>query len=154
MRKRTVWFWIKTLLIAFFIAWFLRAFIVESYHVPACSMENTLTKGDRIFVSKLSYGIRLPMTILAIPFCQDSIQLFGIKSYSTYYTFPYTRIFRKDVKRNDVVVFNNPTNDFTIPIDKQKISVSRCFALPGDSLVFRDNMVYINGAKKFSFCLL
>ena len=142
MRAKTGWFWIKTILIALITAWVLRTFLIESYSVPACNMENTLLDGDRIFVSKISYGIRLPMTILSIPFCHDS--LFGLKTYSPTPSFPYKRLFEGKPERNDVVVFNNP-KDPSIPIDKQKVSIGRCMALPGDTLVFKDKMAYING---------
>ncbi|MCL1943046.1 MAG: signal peptidase I [Candidatus Azobacteroides sp.] len=143
MQVNAIWFWVKTIFVALVIAWFLRAFFIESYRVPACSMENTLLEGDRIFVSKTSYGIRLPMTILSIPFCHDSVC--GIKAYSTWWELPYKRIFESSPKRNDVVVFNNPAKEFGVPVDKQKISISRCLALPGDTLVFKDKMVYVNG---------
>lgn len=143
MQAKTVWFWVKTIIAAMLIAWFLRTFFIESYRVPACSMENTLIEGDRIFVNKTSYGIRFPMTVLSLPFFQDSV--FGLKTYSALIELPYMRFFEKNVNRNDVVVFNYPTNDPRIPVDKQKISISRCLALPGDTLVFKDKMVYING---------
>ncbi len=142
MQSKNIWFWVKTILIALLIAWFLRTFFVESYRVPVCSMENTLLEGDRIFVNKLSYGIRLPMTVLSIPFVQDSI--LGMKSYSTALEFPYKRFFEKKVSKNDVVIFNDPINNLQLPIDKRKISISRCLALPGDTLAFRDNMLYVN----------
>jgi len=143
MRAKTVWFWIKTILIALFAAWFVRTFFIESYSIPACSMENTLLAKDRIFVNKVAYGIRLPMTILSIPFCHDS--LFGIKSYSSSPRLPYKRLFGESPERNDVVVFNNPTKNPGIPIDKQKVSIGRCVALPGDTLAFKDKIAYING---------
>lgn len=145
MNQKTIWFWIKTLLIALVIAWFLRTFVIESYRVPASSMENTLLEGDRIFVSKLSYGIRLPMTPLSLPFFHDSIRSLGIKSYSTLVKIPYIRLFKRDVTRNDVVIFNQQGENFNIPIDKQKISISRCLALPGDSLAFENDLVRVNG---------
>jgi signal peptidase I len=143
MQAKTVWFWVKTILAALIVAWFLRTFFIESYSVPACSMENTLMEGDRIFVNKMSYGIRMPMTVLSLPFFQDSI--FGMKTYSTLLELSYKRFFEEKVKRNDVVVFNYPANIPGVPIDKHKISISRCLALPGDTLVFKDKMVYING---------
>ena len=145
MNKKTIWFWVKTLLIALVITWFLRIFIVESYRVPASSMENTLLEGDRIFVSKFSYGIRLPMTPLGFPLFHDSIPNLGMKSYSTFVKFPYFRLFKGDVERNDVVIFNQQGDNLDIPLDKQKISISRCLALPGDSLVFENELVYVNG---------
>jgi len=145
MNKKTIWFWVKTLVIAFVITWFLRTFIVESYCIPASSMENTLLEGDQIFVSKFSYGIRLPMTPIAFPLFHDSIPGLNMKSYSRYIQFPYFRLFKRDVERNDVVVFNRQSDGLNIPIDKQKIFISRCLALPGDSLAFENELVYVNG---------
>lgn len=145
MTIKLIWFWVKTLLVAILIAWFFRTFIIESYRVPASSMENTLFEGDKIFVNKLSYGPRFPITVLSLPFFQDSIQSLGIKSYSSAFKLPYYRPFSKSVKVNDVVVFNNPDENIQIPIDKQKVAIGRCLALPGDTLVFNNDLAYVNG---------
>ncbi|MCD7974070.1 MAG: signal peptidase I [Candidatus Azobacteroides sp.] len=134
----------KTFLLAFIIAGFLRTFLIESYRIPAHSMENTLLEGDNIFVNKTSYGIRFPITPVSLPFFYDSIPFIGLKSYANMY-FPYFRLFSGEVRRNDVVVFNKPSERTDIPVNKRKISISRCLALPGDSLVFEEDIVYVNG---------
>ncbi len=61
---KTVWWeYIKTLVIAFVLVFgFMRPFVVEAFHIPSGSMEDTLLVGDRILVSKFIYGIKVPFT--------------------------------------------------------------------------------------------
>ncbi|MDR2474219.1 MAG: signal peptidase I [Bacteroidales bacterium] len=139
---KSLWFWGKALIIALAIGWLLRTFVFSAYRIPASSMENTLMEGDYILVGKYSYGIRLPVTVLGIPFCHDSI--LGMKAYSSVLSLPYKRIFKQAVHKDDIIVFNNPGSDIRIPIDMRKILIGRCLALPGDSLVFKNDLVYVN----------
>ena len=74
-------------------------------------MEKTLLVNDFLFVSKLTYGPRIPNTPLAVPFVHHTIPVFNTKSYTEAIKIPYTRWFEKPVKRNDVVVFNFPAGD-------------------------------------------
>jgi signal peptidase I len=69
---------------------------------------------DFLFVSKFSYGPRIPNTPLAMPFVHHTIPGLNIKSYVEWIHIPYTRWFPHPVKRNDVVVFNFPVNDTLI----------------------------------------
>jgi signal peptidase I len=45
-----------------FVALVLRSLVVEAYQIPSGSMIPTLDVGDRIWVNKLIYGVRLPFT--------------------------------------------------------------------------------------------
>ena len=77
-------------------------------------MEKTLLVNDFLFVSKFSFGPRIPNTPLAMPFVHHTLPYLNTKSYVEWIHIPYTRWFASPVKRNDVVVFNFPVNDTLI----------------------------------------
>lgn len=131
----------KAILIALLIVFVVRSFFVESYTISSVQMETALLENDRVIVNKTAYGIRLPIAVLSIPFVFDN--LFGIKSYSSAVQLPYCRIFCNSIDNNDVVLFNNPLESDK-PIDKRTLLVSRCAALPGDSIEVKDGMLFIN----------
>ncbi|MFZ9743065.1 MAG: signal peptidase I, partial [Chitinophagaceae bacterium] len=78
------------------------------------SMEKTLLVGDFLFVSKTSYGPRVPNTPLAFPFVHHTLPLSTSQSYLEWIKLPYRRFFAQPVLRNDVVVFNYPVGDTVI----------------------------------------
>jgi signal peptidase I len=77
-------------------------------------MERSLLVNDFLFVSKLSYGPRIPNTPLSFPFVHHTMPVVGGKSYLQWIQWPYKRIFQQKVQRNDVVVFNLPVGDTVI----------------------------------------
>ncbi len=107
---------LDSLIIAFLLAVFIRTFFVEAYTIPTSSMEKTLSVGDYIFVSKLRYGPRLPMTPITIPFTHNVLPYTkNTKSFSTRISFPYRRMAgTSTIKNFDVVVFNYPEGDTVI----------------------------------------
>jgi signal peptidase I len=54
--------WIETIVIAVALALFVRTFFIELFRIPSGSMRPTFLEGDRILVSKLTYGPRIPFT--------------------------------------------------------------------------------------------
>ena len=111
--------WIDAAAFAVVAATLIRTFIFEAYTIPTPSMEKTLLVNDFLFVSKSSYGPRLPNTPIAMPFVHHTIPGINVKSYVEWIHIPYTRWFASPVKRNDVVVFNFPVND-TLINDEEK----------------------------------
>jgi signal peptidase I len=109
--------WIDAAAFAVVAATLIRTFAFEAYTIPTPSMEKTLLVNDFLFVSKFSYGTRLPNTPIAMPFVHHTMPFVPVKSYSEAIKIPYTRWFAKDVKRDDVVVFNFPVNDTLINDD-------------------------------------
>lgn len=107
--------WVDAAIFAVVAATLIRAFIFEAYVIPSGSMEKTLLVNDFLFVSKLSYGPRVPNTPLSVPFVHNYMP-FGSKwkSYTTAIEIPYVRWFASAPKRNDVVVFNFPAGDTVI----------------------------------------
>ncbi len=106
--------WIDAAAFAIVAATLIRTFLFEAYTIPSPSMEKTLLVNDFLFVSKFSYGSRLPNTPIAMPFVHHTMPFSGGKSYTEGVKIPYTRWFAKDVDRYDVVVFNFPVNDTLI----------------------------------------
>ena len=106
--------WIDAAVFAVVAATIIRTFIFEAYVIPTGSMEKTLLVNDFLFVSKLSYGPRLPNTPLAIPFVHHTAPIINTKSYLEWIKLPYKRLWSSPVQRNDVVVFNYPVGDTVI----------------------------------------
>ncbi|WP_029906918.1 signal peptidase I [Prevotella sp. 10(H)] len=132
----------KVVLITLLVVLVIRCFFIESFSVSSTQMESTLQKGDKILINKTAYGVRLPITLLSIPFVFDNI--FGVKSYSSAIQIPYKRIGGNPVSRNDIVLFNNPL-EVSKPLDKRSLLLSRCVALPGDMIEFNNGAFNING---------
>ncbi len=106
--------WVDAGIFAVIAATLIRTFVFEAYVIPTPSMEKTLLVNDFLFVSKFSYGPRIPNTPIAMPFVHHTMPFFDIKSYVEWIHIPYTRWFASPVKRNDVVVFNFPAGDTVI----------------------------------------
>lgn len=150
--------WIDAIIFAVVAATIIRTFLIEAFTIPTPSMEETLMVGDFLFVSKVNYGPRTPMTPLAVPFIHQYFPFTKIKCYTDAVKWGYHRLPGfEDVERNDIVVFNFPgkadvdgsSNDF--PIDKRVHYIKRCVAMPGDSLQLVNAILYINGAKAPAF---
>lgn len=142
-KKKNIYVYLgKVILVTLLIVLLVRSFFLESFSVSSAQMEMTLLRGDKILINKTAYGIRMPVTLLSIPFTFDKI--FGIKSYSTALQAPYKRIFARGVDRGDIVLFNNPL-ETDKPLDKRSLLLSRCVALPGDSMRVENGLFIING---------
>lgn len=91
--KKAAWReWVDAAIFAIVAATLIRTFIFEAYTIPTSSMEKTLLVKDFLFVSKLSYGTRIPNTPLSIPFLHNYMPgSSGYKSYSTAIEIPYRR---------------------------------------------------------------
>jgi len=148
---------ISSLLFAIIVATIVHTYVIQPYTIPSSSLEKSLLIGDFLFVSKMNYGARVPMTTVAAPMVHDSLPLTKKLSYFSKPQLPYFRIpgFEK-IKNNDIVVFNWPRDTlfnmylpadkrYDKPIDKKTNYVKRCVGIPGDSLQIKDGIVFING---------
>ncbi len=118
-RKSALREWAEAVIFAVFAAAFIRMFIFEAYVIPTPSMEGTLKVGDFLFVSKPSYGLRLPMTVVQFPLIHNRFSnekgFLGRESYLESPSLPYTRIPGwESLERNKPVVFNLPVGDSVI----------------------------------------
>jgi signal peptidase I len=139
--------WLDAAVFAIVAATIIRTFFIEAYTIPTPSMEKSLLVNDYLFVSKMHYGPRLPMTPLAIPFVHHTTPILGTKSYSEAVKWPYKRIWGfGSIERNDDMVFNWPQDkENNRPVDKKENYIKRCVGIPGDTLEIRDRVLYING---------
>ena len=148
-KKSVIREWLDAAVFAIVAATIIRTFFIEAYTIPTPSMEKSLLVNDYLFVSKMHYGARLPMTPLAVPFVHHTIPFLNIKSYSTAIKAPYKRLWGfSEIERYDDVVFNYPQDtewQSSRPVDKKENYIKRCVGLPGDSLEIRDRVLYING---------
>src|ERR1700761_140947 len=137
--------WLDAIVFAVVASTIIRSLLFSAYAIPSGSMEGTQLVGDYLFVSKCSYGPRMPNTPLAIPFTEPTIA--GIKTYMSWLQLPYWRLWGfQDIKKGDIVVFNKPEEaDQGIPVDERMALIKRCQAVEGDTLAIRNAQVYING---------
>jgi signal peptidase I len=144
--------WIDAIGFAIIAATILRTFLIEAYTIPTSSMEKSMLIGDFLFVSKVAYGPRVPMTPIAVPLVHHTVPFFGIKSYSESLKFPYHRMKGiGKIKRNDCVVFNWPAEKLGRPIDKKENYVKRCVGIPGDILELTESELIVNGTAQELF---
>ncbi|RHO74416.1 signal peptidase I [Parabacteroides sp. AF48-14] len=109
---RNVLEWVDDILFALIAVYFINIFIFQNYQIPSSSLEKSLLVGDYLFVSKLSYGPRVPNTPIAFPLVQNTLPFFNCKSYLDWPEWDYKRVKGfGHVKRNDIVVFNFPAGD-------------------------------------------
>ena len=123
MNKKIIKDNIETLFYALVIAIIIRSFLIQPFYIPSSSMEPSLLVGDRLFVTKYSYGF-------------------------SKHSFPFSpplfkgRIMSKEPKRGDVVVFKTPA-------DNRTVYIKRLIGLPGDQVQFIDSNLYINKNEVF-----
>jgi signal peptidase I len=106
--------WVDAAAFAVVAATIIRAFVFEAFVIPSPSMEKSLLVNDFLFVSKFSYGSRIPNTPIAFPFVHHTLPLSTAKSYSTAIQIPYTRYNYNKPTVGDPIVFNFPVNDTLI----------------------------------------
>jgi signal peptidase I len=147
---------ISSFLFAIIVATIVHTYFIQPYTIPSSSLEKSLLIGDFLFVSKINYGARVPMTTIAAPMVHDSLPFTKKLSYLSKPQLPYFRFpgFEK-IKNNDIVVFNWPRDTLDNmyhpsniridkPRDKKTNYVKRCVGIPGDSLQIKDGIVFIN----------
>jgi signal peptidase I len=114
-KKTLIREWADSILFAVFAAHFIRLFLIEAYTIPTPSMEGSLLVGDYLFVSKVHYGSRMPMSPLSFPLLHNVLPITGGECYSTWPKWEYKRAPKlQSVNRFDPVVFNYPEGDTTL----------------------------------------
>lgn len=179
--------WTEAIVFAVIAATVIRTFFFEAFTIPTSSLEKSMMVGDYLFVSKVSFGAKIPNTPLSFPFAHHTLPLTeNKKSYVEWFKLPYFRLpGLGHVKNNDIVVFNYPDGDTVAlyaqdqsyyqlvrdyghnvvwtnkelnpqtgkpyfgdivarPPDKRENYVKRCVAIAGDTLVIRDQKLFLN----------
>lgn len=104
--------WVDDIVFALVAVYFINIFLFQNYQIPSSSLEKSLLVGDYLFVSKLSYGPRVPNTPISFPLVQNTLPILNCKSYTDWPEWGYKRVKGLgEVKRNDIVVFNFPAGD-------------------------------------------
>lgn len=106
--------WIDAIVFALVAVYFINLYLFQNYQIPSSSLEKSLRVGDFLFVSKMSYGARVPNTPLSMPLMQHTwpIWLGGGKSYCDKPQWEYKRLRGWDTpKKGDIIVFNFPAGD-------------------------------------------
>ena len=104
--------WVDALVFALVAVYFINLFLFQNYVIPSSSLEKSLLTGDYLFVSKVSYGPRIPETPLTMPLTQHTMPVINTKSYVEWPHWDYRRLKGLGkVKLNDIVVFNYPSGD-------------------------------------------
>jgi signal peptidase I len=141
--------WGNSIIFAIVAATIIRATTFEAYTIPTSSMEKSLMVGDFLFVSKLHYGVRVPMTPISFPLVHNTFPFTSTKSYFEHPQIPYIRLPKfESISVGDAVVFNWPVD--VGPVDKRQNYVKRCVGTPGDTIRIIDRDLFING-EKFQF---
>jgi len=115
-------------------AFVLKTFVVEAFRIPSASMENTLQVGDFLLVNKLAYGLRTPRFETSSAVLLPSIRI---------------PLFRS-VRRGDVIVFEFPRRPNDLDLNERVNYIKRCIGMPGDTVLIRNGMVFVNGARVLS----
>ncbi len=122
---------VVTLVIAITIALAIRQFVIEPFRIPSGSMFPTLLIGDHLFVNKLAYGPKVPLSELRLPGFSEpkrgDVVVFEVAR-------PRNKIGGRDIKPVDLAPEGTPTEDF----------VKRLVGLPGDRVAWRGSEVFIN----------
>ena len=118
---RTFMEWADAIGFALVAVWVINTFFFQNYQIPSSSLEKSLLVGDFLFVSKMTYGTRSPMTPLSFPLAQHTLPVFDTKSYLDKPQVKYQRFStfgETNIKRGDIVVFNFPAGD-TVALNQQ-----------------------------------
>jgi signal peptidase I len=134
---------INSIFFAIVVATVIRSTTFEAYTIPTSSMEKSLMVGDFLFVSKMHYGVRVPMTQLSLPLVHNKVPYLNVPSFVAWPQIPYFRLPAfQSIQAGDPVVFNYPMDN--MPVDKKENYVKRCIGTPGDSLEIVNRTVLIN----------
>lgn len=112
---RTVMGWVDAIVYALVLVYFVFAFVGQNYQIPSSSLEKTLLTGDYLWVNKMVYGPRVPMTPVHFPLVHNTLPILGVDSYLDSPSLPYHRLKGlRNVESGDIVVFNFPAGDTVV----------------------------------------
>ena len=120
---RSIYEWINAIIFATIVASLIHIFFFQMYVIPSSSMEKSLLIGDYLYVSKVTYGPKMPNTPISFPFVHHTMPFSQTKkSFCEAIKLPYHRLKGlSQIERNDVVVFNFPAGD-TVLLENQAVT--------------------------------
>lgn len=134
--------WTEAIVFAVIAATVIRTFFFEAFTIPTSSLEKSMMVGDYLFVSKVSFGAKIPNTPLSFPFAHHTLPFTEYtKSYLEWFKLPYFRLpGLASVKNNDIVVFNYPDGD-TVALCAQDQSYYQLVRDYGHDLVWNSKEI-------------
>ncbi len=112
---KSIMSWVDAIVYALVLVYFIFAFIGQNYQIPSSSLEKTLLTGDYLWVNKMIYGPRVPMTPVNFPLVHNKLPFANCDSYLDWPANEYHRLkgFR-EIESGDIVVFNFPAGDTVV----------------------------------------
>jgi len=142
--------WVDAIVFALVAVYFINTYLFQNYQIPTSSLEKTLLVGDFLFVSKASYGPRVPNTPLSFPLVQHTFPIINTKSYIEKPQWEYKRLKGFDeVERYDIVVFNFPAGDTVLTNRITEDYEGICYQVGRDQ--FRNRGINIDSASNGSY---
>ncbi|MDR0745938.1 MAG: signal peptidase I [Mediterranea sp.] len=118
---KSIMSWVDAIVFSLIALYFVNIYLFQNYQIPSSSLEKSLLVGDFLYVSKASYGPRVPNTPLFMPLAQHTLSILNTRSYIEYPQWPYKRVKGLGkIKLNDIVVFNFPAGD-TVALNQQQM---------------------------------
>jgi len=141
-RVHSILEWTDDIIFALVAVYIINLFIFQNYQIPSSSLEKSLLVGDYLYVSKISYGPRVPNTPISFPLVQNTYQILNCKSYIEWPKWGYKRVKGSGtVKRNDIVVFNFPAGD-TVALKVQNPDYYSLINMVGRDRIWEDKATF------------
>ncbi len=132
---RTVMGWVDAIVYALVLVYFVFAFVGQNYQIPSSSLEKTLLTGDFLWVNKMAYGPRVPMTPVHFPLVQNTFPVINTRSYLEKPQFRYHRLKGyRNIELGDIVVFNFPGGD-SVALKQQNPDIYSLSRIIGEQMV-------------------
>ena len=149
---RFIMSWVDALVFALVAVYFINLFFFQNYVIPSSSLEKSLLTGDYLFVSKVSYGPRIPETPLTMPLTQHTLPVIECKSYIEWPHWDYRRVKGLGkVELNDIVVFNYPSGDTLCSKSQDRDFYGLCYQCGYDLYPNRPNPDSLSPEQRLKF---
>ena len=146
--------WVDALVFALVAVYFINLFFFQNYVIPSSSLEKSLLTGDYLFVSKVSYGPRIPETPLTMPLTQHTLPVFECKSYIEWPHWEYRRVKGLGkVELNDIVVFNYPAGDTLVSNIQYQAAdyYQMCYSFGSQLIENKPDVDSLNGQQRWDY---
>ena len=146
--------WVDALVFALVAVYFINLFFFQNYVIPSSSLEKSLLTGDYLFVSKVSYGPRIPETPLTMPLTQHTLPVFECKSYIEWPHWDYRRVKGLGkVELNDIVVFNYPAGDTLVSNPQYQAAdyYQMCYSFGSQLIENAPNVDSLNAQQRWNY---
>jgi len=151
---RFIMSWVDALVFALVAVYFINLFFFQNYVIPSSSLEKSLLTGDYLFVSKVSYGPRIPQTPLTMPLTQHTLPVLECKSYIDWPHWDYRRVRGLGkVRLNDIVVFNYPAGDTLVsnPMYQAADYYQMCYSFGSQLLTDRPETDSLSSQQRWDY---